>query len=90
MDNFQEHPGYYEEPSELEVKYKKLQAELEQAKKEIGYQQAKINIRDSHLRERCEKVRQLRKAVGLLNSMVLCGEKHSDESRKIVKHALKG
>jgi len=32
---------------------------------------------------------ELKKAVSLLNSMVLSGEKHSDASQKIVKQALK-
>jgi hypothetical protein len=30
----------------------------------------------------------IREAIGLLNSMVLCGEKHSAESEAIVKSAL--
>jgi len=30
----------------------------------------------------------LRTAIGLLNSMVLCGEKHSDKSKQIVEQAL--
>ena len=35
-----------------------------------------------------EKEIKLRKAVGLLNSMVLSGESHSETSREIVKEAL--
>ncbi len=32
----------------------------------------------------------LREAVSMLNSMVLSGEEHSDESKKIIKQVLKG
>ncbi len=44
---------------QLGTRIRQLQAEITVAQKEVSYQQSKINIRDSHLRERCEKVRQL-------------------------------
>ena len=37
-----------------------------------------------------KEINRLRHAAGLLNSMVLSGEKHSDVSRKIVKEAFAG
>jgi hypothetical protein len=37
-----------------------------------------------------EKMNQLRYAAGLLNSMILSGEKHSKVSRKVVKDAFTG
>lgn len=36
-----------------------------------------------------ERIKNLVEAVGLLNSMILAGEKHSDKSRVIVEKALK-
>lgn len=40
--------------------------------------------------ELLDKIKQLQEAVGLLNSMVLSGEEHSEVSRKIVQQALMG
>jgi len=37
-----------------------------------------------------EERNSLRHAVGMLNSMVLCGKKHSDTPRQIVKDAMSG
>ena len=52
------------------------------------------HIRNENLRNLIKELegenKKQRYAIGLLNSMVLSGEEHSDESKKIVKQALKG
>lgn len=74
-------------PDKVARKYKQLQTENERLKKAIlDYGKNPAGFDWAVL----ERIEQLEKAVALLNSMLLCGEKHSNTSRKVVEQALKG
>lgn len=77
----------------------KLQAENAKLKKECDALRNRVNELDASLERTLrsaanaklkEERDSLRHATGMLNSMVLSGESHSDASRKIVKDAMMG